>query len=562
MSVAEPSSRLPRSHPSRIFAILGLLILISFGGPHSLFGAVGDITTIAGDGTAGFSGDSGPATSAQLNAPVGVAVDAAGNLFIADKENHRIRKVDTAGVITTIAGDGTAGFSGDGSAATSAQLNRPYGVAVDAAGNLFIAELNNNRIRKVDTAGIITTVAGDGTAAYGGDNGAATAAQLFVPLGVAVDAAGNLFIAGTGSQRIRKVDTAGIITTVAGDGTAGFSGDGSAATSAQLNAPVGVAVDAAGNLFIVDKDNQRIRKVDTAGVITTIAGDGTQGSSGDGGLATAAQLNDPNGVAVDAAGNLFIADYRNERIRKVDTAGIITTIAGDGTSGFSGDDGAATAAQLNRPIGVGVDVAGNLFIADKDNSRIRKVDLAALACTYTLTPRRKRVDADGGTYTAQLATDNDTCAWRASSNDSWIRVLEPRGKILGIGNVTYEVLSNDSRKGRKGTIKIGPKSLTVRQAGMRDDDLGDPPTMPTDLQATRRNGTAVELTWKGVAGATGYKLNRRGKAYRGGAELLPAGQTRYLDRGLARRTRYCYILRAVNAAGTSDAVKVCIKTPR
>ena len=340
--------------------------------------ASGVISTVAGTGTFGFGGDGDPATAAQLASPAGVALDGAGNLYIADRSNNRIRKVDAAGMITTVAGDGTRGYGGDGGAAVAAQLASPGGVTLDDAGNLYIADLFNHRIRKVDAAGVISTVAGDGMRGYGGDGGPAVAAQLSLPYGVALDGAGNLYIADTGNHRIRKVDAAGVISTVAGDGTPGFGGDGGPAVAAQLRSPTGVAVDGAGNLYIADVNNHRIRKVDAAGAITTVAGDGTFGYSGDGGVAVAAQLNLPRGVAPDGAGNLYIADWVNGRIRKVDAAGVITTVAGGGPVG---DGGAAVAAQLYAPYGVAPDGAGNLYIADANNHRIRKVDAAGMITT-------------------------------------------------------------------------------------------------------------------------------------------------------------------------------------
>ncbi|MBZ5630101.1 MAG: hypothetical protein LAO06_14675, partial [Acidobacteriia bacterium] len=336
------------------------------------------ITTVAGNGSYSYSGDNGPATSAGLNIPLGVAVDSAGNLYIADLSNNRIRKVDTSGTITTVAGTGTAGYSGDGGPATSAELNDPDGVAVDSAGNLYIAEESNNRIRKVDASGTITTVAGTGTAGYSGDGGPATSAELNNPWGVAVDSAGNLYIADLSNQRIRKVDTSGTITTVAGGGSGCTGqtdsvGDGCSAISAELDGPAGVAVDSAGNIYIGEVGNERIRKVDASGTITTVAGNGTPGYSGDNGPATSAELFDPYGVAVDSAGNLYIADQRNQRIRKVDASGTITTVAGTGTEGYNGDNMAATSAEFDYPHGVAVDSAGNLYIADAFNNRIRKV---------------------------------------------------------------------------------------------------------------------------------------------------------------------------------------------
>jgi secreted PhoX family phosphatase len=336
------------------------------------------INTVAGNGVAGFSGDGGPATSASLNFPPGVAVDASGNLFIADQANHRIRQVDgVTGIITTVAGNGVDGFSGDGGPATSASLNFPPGVTVDASGNLFIPDNFNSRIRRVDgVTGIITTVAGNGVAGFSGDGGPATSASLQNPAGVAVDGFGNLFIACFGNHRIRKVDgVTGIITTVAGNGLREFSGDGGPATSASLSDPFGVVLDASGNLFIADDGNNRIRKVDgVTAIITTVAGNGTPGFSGDGGPATSASLRNPTGVTVDGFGNLFIADYNNHRIRQVDgVTAIITTVAGNGTPGFSGDGGPATTASLNQPAGVAVDDFGNLFVADAFNHRIRQV---------------------------------------------------------------------------------------------------------------------------------------------------------------------------------------------
>ena len=317
------------------------------------FGQTYTINTFAGNGTIGYSGDNGPATSAQLNQPWGVAVDAAGNVYIADTVNNRIRKVAN-GVISTVAGNGTLGYSGDDGPATSAQLSWPAGVAVDSAGNLYVADQNNNRIRKVSN-GVITTVAGNGTPGYSGDNGSATSAKLYGPQGVAVDSAGNLYIADTSNQRIRKVLN-GVIATAAGNGpdlygNGGYSGDNGPATSARLNQPWGVAVDFAGNLFIADYGNNRIRKVSN-GVITT-----------------AINWSYPQGVAVDAAGNLFIADNYG-RISKLSN-GVITTVAGTGMQGFSGDNGPATGAQLSGPAGVAVDAAGNVYVADFGNNRIR-----------------------------------------------------------------------------------------------------------------------------------------------------------------------------------------------
>jgi PKD repeat protein len=343
------------------------------------------ITTVAGNGTSGFSGDGGQATSAQLGA-VGIAVDAAGNVYVADQGNHRVRKVTADGVITTVAGTGERGFSGDDGQATSARLNDPNGVAVDAAGNIYIADMGNMRVRRVSAAGVITTVAGTGFIGSSGDGGPATSATLAFPSGVAVDAAGNVYIADQLNDRVRKVTATGVIATIAGTGDAGFAGDGGQATSAQLRNPFGVAVDVVGNVYIADRDNHRVRRVDAAGVITSVAGTETFGFSGDGGPATSAQLKFPAGVAVDAIGSIYIADSNNHRVRRVSTGGVITTVAGTGTAAFSGDGGQAISAQLDFPLGVAVDAIGNLYVADTGNRRVRKVTNPPPSAVFTASP--------------------------------------------------------------------------------------------------------------------------------------------------------------------------------
>jgi sugar lactone lactonase YvrE len=330
------------------------------------------ITTVAGTGADRYSGDGGVATNASLYWPSDVKVDAFGNLLIADYYNNRVRKVDTNGIITTVAGTGARGYSGDGVAASNASVYLPTGVFVDTSGNLFIADYGNNRVRKVDTNGIISTVAGNGVAGSSGDGVAATNAELNGPWGVLVDASGNVFFSDCNNQLIREVETNGMIHSIAGNGLEGYSGDGEAATNASLSYPSGITLDASGNLLIADYGNNRIRKVDSNGVITTTVGGGTQGL-GDGGPATNASLNNPSGVALDGSGNLFIADTDNNRIREVQANGLITTVAGTGGAGYSGDGGAATDASLLGPCGVAADNSGNLFVADTVNNRMRKV---------------------------------------------------------------------------------------------------------------------------------------------------------------------------------------------
>jgi trimeric autotransporter adhesin len=321
----------------------------------------GNIFTVAGNALQGFSGDGGPARNATLLIPQGVALDSKGNLYIADQWNNRVRKVDTSGIITTIAGNGTEGFGGDGGPAVGAELDRPTGLAVDNAGSLYIADTNNHRVRKVDPSGIISTVAGTGTPGFNGDGGPAINAEINFPGSLATKG-GNLYIADVANDRIRKVDSMGKISTVAGNGTQGFGGDGGPATSAQLAQPWGVTVHGA-NIYIADTLNHRVRKVDSSGKISTVAGDGSAGFGGDGGPATNAMLNWPYSVGVDGSGNLYIADWAEERVRKVNTSGTISTFAGNGTAGFSGDGGPATSAQLG-PADVASDGNGNFYIAD------------------------------------------------------------------------------------------------------------------------------------------------------------------------------------------------------
>ena len=341
------------------------------------------ISTVAGNGSTAYSGDGGLATEAGMTA-YGVAFGPAGNLFIADLSNHRIRRVDGAGNITTVVGAGASGVLGDGGPAIEAQLKFPNGVFADASGNLFIFELGTHRIRKVDTQGIISTVAGAETAGFSGDGGPATDALLDTPGGLFIDAAGNMFISDADNHRVRKVSAAdGTISTIAGTGAAEFGGDGGPAIEASLRIPSGLFVDAAGNLYIADAGNMRVRKVDAAGMISTVAGAGSSGFSGDGGPALEAEFDGPRSVWVDASGNLFVADRGNHRIRKVDTTGHITTVAGFGDTrgrggGYAGDGGPATEAMLKTPQGLAADGSGNLFIADRSNNRIRKLAAAVM----------------------------------------------------------------------------------------------------------------------------------------------------------------------------------------
>ena len=351
----------------------GMTLYIADAGNNKvrMVDSAGNISTIAGNGIGGFAGDGFPAVNAQLNHPTSLVFN--GTLYVADANNYRVRRFTVGGNITTIAGNGTPSLFGDGGAATSAQVGNPYAVAVDAAGNEYVADNQNDVIRKIDVNGVITTVAGNGTNGYSGDQGPATSAQLNDPRGVAVDANGNIYISDTGNQRIRKVDSVtGKISTIAGTGAAGYSGDGGAATSARIDSPRALAIDASGNVYIADTGNNRVRKV-TGTTISTFAGTGTAGFSGEGGLASAAQLSGPRGLVINAAGELLISDTGNNRVRKVAADTKITTVAGSAMGGSAGDGGPATSAQLNFPFGLAVDGSGNLFIADTSNHKIRVV---------------------------------------------------------------------------------------------------------------------------------------------------------------------------------------------
>ena len=438
--------------PNKIRCWLTVLILTSLGisvGSHQVLTRTAEVSralspvlsgrdwriaTIAGTGdagyrTGGYSGDGGSAVAARLNFPTALAVDGSGNLYVADTWNHRIRRVDATGTITTIAGTGAQGYSGDGGPAASALLDTPAGVALDVRGNRYIADSFNHRIRRVDAAGNITTIAGTGAQGFSGDGGPAVSAQLNSPAHVALDGQGNLYIADGFNNRVRRVDTTGTITTIAGTGAQGFSGDHGPAVRARLNLPVSVALDGSGNLYIADRENHRIRRVDASGVITTIAGVGLGRFNGRDGPSVTAVLHRPAGVALDGSGNLYIADSGNHHVRRVNTTGTITTIAGTTNAesrfgnrpiegGYNGDSGPALEVRLDHPIGLALDGSGNLYVADSLNNRIRVV------ARPPQTPRRLTA-----TVVSPFRVD---LAWRDNSdNETGFRV---QSRVVGLSN--------------------------------------------------------------------------------------------------------------------------------
>ena len=336
------------------------------------------MVTIAGNGTFNNSGDGGPASAAELGMPRAVAIDRSGNVYITIiSPGARIRKITPAGIISTFAGGDTIGYNGDGIPATAAFLDEPRQVAFDGAGNVYICGGFNHRIHMVNPAGIISTFAGDGTGAYGGDGGPATAAQLNFSNGMDFDAAGNAYISDNFNHMIRKINTSGIISTIAGTGTAGYSGNGGPATNAMINNPNRIMVVGT-DVYFTEQGNACLRKVNAAGIISTVAGDGFSGYFGDGGPATAAEFNAPAALCKDVLGNIYIADTRNNVIRVINTAGIINTYAGTGIAGFNGDCLLDTLAQLDTAYGVAIDASGSIYIADQFNFRIRKIN--ALPC--------------------------------------------------------------------------------------------------------------------------------------------------------------------------------------
>lgn len=331
----------------------------------------GTISTVAGNNKAGYAGDGGAATSAQLNQPSCVVVDAAGNLYIGDLKTPAVRKVTAAGTISTYAGTGTAGYGGDGGLATAATISWVGGCSLDAAGNLYIADSGNNVIRKITaSSGVITTVAGVGTAGFTGDGGPATSATLNQPWGVLVDTSGNIYIGDTLNYRVRKVDTSGNISTIAGKGTFGFSGDGGSATAAELYDPEGMLLLSNGDLLVADEGNSSVRRI-SGGKISTLVGNGQSGFRN--GSGTGVELTRPTSLALDSAGNVYVSDAGNVQIRRVHTDGSIETVAGSGDAGFSGDGKAATDAKLSNPRWVTLTSAGVMYIADTNNAVIRKV---------------------------------------------------------------------------------------------------------------------------------------------------------------------------------------------
>jgi uncharacterized protein (TIGR03437 family) len=517
-----PATTIGIGSPRKLL-VQGSNLFFSAGNSVFKLDSSGTMTLVAGNSRAGFSGDGGPATAAKLNQPGGMAFDSAGNLYIADTLNNRVRVVAPNGVINTFAGNGSTGapgFWGDGGAATDALIHAPVAVGVDGSNNVYIVTSADNTIRKVDTNGIISIFAGEGYRGFYGDvntannvvgnanvagitapqdiwinkdgtvliadtgnsairkvatdgtistvsgtgqtaaiaqgDDVATKLPMIAPFGVTADGSGNIFIAEYGTNRIRKVDTTGKITTAIGDGNQGFAGDGGPTNKVQMSGPTAVAVDSSGNIYFADSRNNRIRKL-AGGNVTTVAGNGLVSYSGDGGLAAKAQLNAPQGVAIDAAGNIYVADTANNVVRKVAANGNIANFAGNASAGSNGDGGAATAAQLNGPQGLAVDSAGNVFIADTLNNKIRKVasngTISSFGSSANLNaPAGVAVDTAGNVYVAEFGGNR---VRKISADGGTVTT------IAGTGNQGY---SGDNSPASSALLN-GPQGVAVDGAG-------------------------------------------------------------------------------------------------
>lgn len=492
----------------------------------------GTITTLAGTGTAGFGGDGGPATEAQLSAPRGVAVDAQGNVYIADSGNHRVRRVTPDGLISTIAGTGRPEFAGDGGPAREASLASPQSLAVDAQGNLYIADVTNRRVRRIGTDGIITTVAGNGGEGAGGDGGPARDAAVQGVSSIEVDAAGNLYLVQLGADRVRRVAPDGTIMTVAGSGTPGVRGDGGRALDAQLNLAVAVAAgpdgtlfiadtinsrvrrvtpdgtittfagggnptglpasqvtvmrprggvrDAQGNFYVVDQAHPRILKIDPNGIVTQIAGTGAHGGyAGENVKATEVGLGSAqasaffvDGLALDSQGNLYIPDLYQRRVYKLDTNGVLTTVAGNGEAGFSGDGGPATQASLSEEFwNVVVDAQGNLFIADGGNHRVRKVDTNGIITTFAGNGS-ETFSGDGGKATEAgipgpdgLAIGPDGSLYISDTTDARVRKVAPDGTITTVAGNGEDDFTGDGGLATEAAISTFVDNIALDAQG-------------------------------------------------------------------------------------------------
>jgi hypothetical protein len=479
------------------------------------------ITTMAGTGFGGFTADGVAASTSGVYNPYDVGMDSLGNIYIGDVGNNRIRQVDPSGVIHTIAGTGTAGYNGDGIPATTAQLDFPYGMSVNWAGNVVISDMNNNRVRliqSVEAGGTIITIAGTGVAGYSGDGGLATSAQINNPQGIFWDLNGDVYFADAWNHRVRKI-SGGMITTIAGNGTATSSGDGGPATAAGVNHPSGITADAAGNIYIAEMMGHKIRRVSTSGIITTVAGDGTVGYGGDGGPAIAAQLRYPKGVCIDRLGNILFTDTDNQLVRKVNiTTGIITTIAGTpGVATYGGDGGPATLASLSYPQGIFVDKGGNTYIGDCINNRVRKI-----ICAPPSVSPITGVDTIclGGTITLSSTTGSGT--WSTGGAHTSISATGiVSGSSVGLDTIRYAVSNSCTTTTVKHTVYV--KSCTTGIIGVNVIHASISPNPAQNFITVAADEQINTLTITNISGQTVYEATPNFGQTQVNIAHLPAG---------------------------------------
>jgi hypothetical protein len=498
------------------------------------------VTTVVGTSNAGFAGDGGQAIEAQLFNPCRVCIDSAGNWYISDRSNGRIRRVAPNGVITTVLGNGTQGYNGDGFIATAAELNNPEGVAVDAAGNVYVADWLNHRVRKLSTGGVVTTVAGTGTAGFSGDGGAATAAQLNGPIGVAVDGSGDLYIADFNNYRIRMVNSSGTISTYAGNGSTGSpSGDGGPATAAIIASVNDVTLDGAGDLFLCS--NNLVRKVTPAGIITTVAGNGASSDSGDGGSATAAGIASAYGVACDSNGNLYIAEVLT--LREVSSSGTIATIAGSSSNllGYSGDGGPPTAAQFDGIQGVAVAANGNVLLVDSGNCCVREIEPQQIPGIVSATTATVTVNTS---FNYQIVATSNPVFYGAAPLPTGLNLGITSGVISGTPTVvgTTPITLTATNGAGAGTATL---TVTV---------LPPVPVITSSLAAST------------VGSVLNYQILATGNPTSFGAANLPVGFGVNASTGLISGAstavgQYQATISATNVAGTGSATLVINVNP-
>jgi hypothetical protein len=554
-------------------AALAILLSVGFAFPQEASAATGTISTIAGsDPLGGFSGDGGPATAAALNTPAGMAMMPDGGYLIADAGNERVRRVFPDGTIRTVAGTGNFGSSGDGGPATAAALQDPLGVAALPGGGFLIADASAARVRRVSATGTITTVAGTGTRGFSGDGGPATAAQIYDPNGLAVLPDGGFLIA-DGDYVVRRVFPDGTITTVAGTATPGFSGDGGPATAAHLNNVYSVAVTPDGGFLIADEGNRRIRRVSPTGIITTVAGTGVQGSAGDGGAATAAQLNYPTGIATTPDGGFLIADWFVDRVRWVSPSGVITTVAGTGTPaiGTNGDGGPATAANISMPFAVATTASGGFVFTENGNYAVRLVD----AGFATAVPPSATVPGSPAIGSATFGNASATVRWTAPSNDGGsaitrylVRVVDSTGAQVGAlrpaGATATSLLVTGLTNGSSYRFQVSATNTVGTGPNSALSTVVVPATVPgAPVIGTAASGTAggavtATATWNaptsnGGSAVTGYvvralRMSATGTVLATTTSAVQPGTTRQLTMTL-QAGNYRFTVQAVNKAG-------------